>query len=123
MYHIPMMNTTLVSLSAPELLATRLEARRPILEPILASGTVALLYGPRGLGKSFVALALARAAAAGESFLGWRGSRPCRVLYLDGEMAAVELQQRLARLGPPPPGLELILADLNRGPLLDLAWF
>jgi hypothetical protein len=35
--------------------------RQPLLDPILASYTLALLYGPRGLGKNFVALGVARA--------------------------------------------------------------
>lgn len=61
------------SLSAPELLALDRPAARPILAPLLTNRTLALLHGPRGIGKTFLALGLARAAAAGESFLGWRG--------------------------------------------------
>jgi len=116
-----MMNDPLRRLSAPELVATALPPRQTLLDPILTSKTIALLYGPRGLGKTFVALGLARAAAAGESFLGWRASRPHNVLYLDGEMAALDIQQRIAAFGPPPATLDFILADLNRGPLIDLA--
>lgn len=110
-----------VRLTAPALLAAELPERAAILDPILATKSIALLYGPRGLGKTFVALGIARAAAAGESFLGWTSPRPHRVLYLDGEMAAVDIRARLAAFGPPPPTLEFMLADLNRGPLLDLA--
>ena len=110
-----------VRLTAPALLAAELPERAPILDPILATKSLALLYGPRGLGKTFVALGIARAAAAGESFLGWKSPRPHRVLYLDGEMAATDIRARLAAFGPPPPTLEFMLADLNRGPLLDLA--
>lgn len=108
-------------LSAPALLAAELPERTPILDPVLATKSIALLYGPRGLGKTFVAMGIARAAAAGESFLGWQSPRPHRVLYLDGEMAAADIRARLAAFGPPPPTLEFMLADLNRGPLLDLA--
>jgi hypothetical protein len=110
-----------VRLTAPELLAAELPERAAILDPILATKSLALLYGPRGLGKTFVALGIARAAAAGESFLGWTSPRPHRVLYLDGEMAAVDIRDRLASFGPAPPTLEFMLADLNQGPLLDLA--
>jgi hypothetical protein len=109
-------------LTAPELLAASVRPRSTILDPILTSRTLALLYGPRGLGKTFVALGLARAAAAGESFLGWHATRPHRVIYVDGEMAADEMQQRLALYGPAPPTLEFVLADLDEGPLLDLAY-
>lgn len=114
-------NDDWVRLTAPALLAAELPEREPILDPILATKSIALLYGPRGLGKTFVALGIARAAAAGESFLGWRAARPHRVLYLDGEMAAVDIRARLAGFGPAPPTLEFMLADLNQGPLLDLA--
>ena len=110
-----------VRLTAPALMAAELPERTAILDPILATKSIALLYGPRGLGKTFVALGIARAAAAGESFLGWKSPRPHRVLYLDGEMAAVDIRARLAGFGPPPPTLEFMLADLHRGPLLDLA--
>jgi putative DNA primase/helicase len=110
-----------IRLTAPALLAAELPERTAILDPILATKSLALLYGPRGLGKTFVALGIARAAAAGESFLGWTSPRPHRVLYLDGEMAAADIRARLATFGPAPPTLEFMLADLNRGPLLDLA--
>jgi hypothetical protein len=117
------MDNPLLAVTAPELMAAALPAPQPILAPILSSKSLALLHGPRGVGKTFLALALARAAAAGESVLGWQSPRPRRVTYVDGEMAAGELRQRLALFGPAPPTLELILADLNKGPLLDLGWF
>jgi hypothetical protein len=110
-----------IRLTAPALLAAELPERMAILDPILATKSTALLYGPRGLGKTFLALGIARAAAAGESFLGWKSPRPHRVLYLDGEMAAADIRARVAALGPAPPTLEFMLADLNPGPLLDLA--
>jgi hypothetical protein len=113
----------LTFLSGPELATAALPPAQPILAPILSTKSLALLYGARGLGKTFVALGIARAAAAGGSFLGWKASRPHRVAYVDGEMAAVEMQQRLLSLGPPPPTLRFLLTDLYRGPVLDLAHF
>ncbi len=103
------------SLSAPELLAAdSLPPRAAILDPILSRKSLALLYGPRGLGKTFAALGIAWAAASGGSFLGWRASRPHRVCYIDGEMAAADIRQRLGLFGAPPPSLTFLLADLNR---------
>jgi putative DNA primase/helicase len=107
-------------LSAPALMATDLPEREVILDPILARKSLVLLYGPRGLGKTFVALGIAWAAASGGSFLNWRASQPRRVLYLDGEMAAADMKRRLAMLGPAPRSLDLILADLQRDCLPDL---
>ena len=80
---------------ATELIAADLPERQIVLDPILATKSLALLYGPRGVGKTFVALGIAWAVASGGSFLGWRANRPHRVLYVDGEMAAVDMQQRL----------------------------
>lgn len=100
-------------LAATDLVQAELPERTAILDPILSTKSLALLYGPRGLGKTFVALAIAWAAASGASFLGWRASRPHRVLYIDGEMAAVDIQKRLKLLGPAPPSLDFMLADMQ----------
>ena len=107
-------------LPAPALIAADLPGRSAILDPILTTKSLAMLYGPRGLGKTFVALGIAWPAAAGESFLGWRASRPHRVLYIDGEMAAIDMQQRLRLLGSAPPTLEFMLTDLSRAIPPDL---
>jgi hypothetical protein len=109
-------------MSAPELISANLRGREMMLDPILATNSLALLYGPRGLGKTFVALGIAWAAAAGASFLGWTASRAHRVLYIDGEMAAVDLQARLRLLGSAPPDLKFLVADLGTGSLPDLGY-
>lgn len=107
--------------TAPELLARRFEAPVPLLAPLLSTGTLALVHGPRGLGKSFLALHLAWAVAAGESFLGWRAPQPRPVLYVDGEMTDAELQARLRLLPSQPDGLQLLIAHASQYPLGDLA--
>ena len=109
-------------LSAPDLLLADLPERRSILDPILDSNSLALLYGPRGLGKTFVALGIAWAAASGGSFLGWKAARPHRVLYIDGEMAAADMRRRLRLLGSAPPTLEFMLSDLSPGSTPDLGY-
>ncbi len=109
-------------LPATELITADLPQREPILDPILSTKSLALLYGPRGLGKTFVALGIAWAAATGESFLGWRASRPHRVLYIDGEMAAVDMKQRLLMFGSAPPTLEFMILDLQRSLPHDLGY-
>jgi hypothetical protein len=108
-------------LTAPQLMAADLPERETILDPILASKSLALLYGPRGLGKTFVALGIAWAAASGASFLNWRAGRPHRVVYVDGEMAAVDMKARLALLGSAPPTLDFLLADLHTAAPPDIA--
>jgi putative DNA primase/helicase len=103
------------SLTAAELATADLPERRTILDPILSTKSLALLYGPRGSGKTFLALGIAWAAATGGSFLGWQAARPRRVVYVDGEMAAVEMRERLALFGAMPDTLTFLLADLNPG--------
>src|SRR4051812_14546944 len=93
----PMTNATGLSLlTAAELLAADLEPRRDLLAPLLSSDSAALVYGPAGIGKSFFALGVAWAAASGGSFLGWQSPRPHRVLYVDGELGAAAMRERLA---------------------------
>jgi putative DNA primase/helicase len=118
-----MMNASPPSiLSAADLLAADLAPRRDLLAPLLATDSVALVYGPGGIGKSFFALSLAWAVASGGHFLGWQSPRPHRVLYVDGEMGVAAVRERLALLGgPPPAGLAIMAHDLGDGRLLDLS--
>src|SRR6185369_740708 len=92
-----------------------------ILEPILSPGTIALIYGQSGVGKSFLALGLAYAAAGASSLFGWTAPRPHKVLYLDGEMTSGKVAARLRLFGPPPPSLQMWLATDQKGPRLDLS--
>src|SRR5476649_117536 len=100
-------------IAAPDLVAAQLPERETILDPILSAKSLALLYGPRGLGKTFVALGIAWAAASGGSFLGWRAHRRHRVVYVDGEMAAVDMRARLALFGSAPATLDFMLSDMQ----------
>jgi hypothetical protein len=117
-----MMDTSpLTYFSASELMAAPLPARPFILDPVLPLGSLGLIYGPPGVGKSFLALAIAWAAASGGSILGWKAARPHKVLYLEGEMGALEMRERLALFGAVPASLTFFLAEQNVGPVLDLA--
>jgi len=107
-------------LPAPEL-AARASPPAHILEPVLRPGTLALLHGAAGVGKSSVALGIAWAASSGAAFLGWHGARPSPVLYVAGELGIEELQRRMATLGAPLPTLQFLVVDAWRGPVLDLA--
>lgn len=108
------------SLSAAELMTARLPPRAPLLDPVLPTKGLAMLYGPRGLGKTHVALGIAWAVASGGAFLKWQAPRPGRVLYVDGEMPAADMQERLRLIGSAPDTLRFMLADLQEGPLPDL---
>jgi len=108
------------TISAPELVSADLPPRERLLDPILPARGLAMLYGPRGLGKTHVALGIAWAAAAGDTFLRWHAGQPRRVFYVDGEMPAADMQERLRLIGPAPPMLRFLLADMQEEPLPDL---
>lgn len=86
-----------------------LPPREPLMGQWLVKSSLALLYADAGVGKSNFALGLAMALAKGEPFLGFSNATPKRVLFVDGEMPAFELQRRLKALsnGVPPDNLHV----------------
>jgi hypothetical protein len=74
---------------------------------MIAEGTVNLISSDSGVGKTFLALALAGAVATGRDFLDKHTTqRP--VLYLDGENPLFVVRDRLALLGiPRTPNLHI----------------
>ena len=85
-------------LSLDEFLSLDLPARELIISPWLPVKGLAMLFAPRGIGKTFFALTCAHAAATGSEFLGFAASKPRRVIYIDGEMPASTLQARLTNI-------------------------
>jgi hypothetical protein len=108
-------------------LAQSIPPRKFILEPIIAEQSLTMIYSWRGVGKTHVALGLAYASSSGGQFLRWKAPAPRKVLYIDGEMPAAQMQERLAAivkgsdLEPPDGFFRLITPDLQRGPMPDLA--
>src|SRR4051812_32886239 len=101
-----------------------LPPRQNLLAPWMPMAGLAMLYGPRGLGKTHIAHGTAWAIATGTGFLRWKvpediGAR--RVLVIDGEMPGALLQERLGSVigasehKPPEPGyMRIVAADLRR---------
>lgn len=87
----------LAPLTCGEFLAKQFPPREMLLDPILPKKSISMLFGPRGLGKTFMAMGIALAVASGDSFLGWTAPHPAKVLYIDGEMPASLMQDRVAR--------------------------
>ena len=94
-----------------------LQPRPMLLDPILARASLTLLCGPRGIGKTYLALSMALAVASGGPALRWRAANPARVLYVDGEMPRQTLMERLAglaagaRIAPVNDNLRLLAAE------------
>jgi len=124
----PSVGNGLVAVSAEELLTRQIKPREMLLEPILPEQGLAMLYAYRGIGKTFLALGMAAAVASGTRFLRWNAPRPRRVLYVDGELPAWTMQERLAMVlagieegEPAPRSLNIMTPDLQGRPMPDLA--
>jgi hypothetical protein len=115
-------------LTAAELLGMDIPPRRMLLSPWLPAQGAAMLYAPRGLGKTYLGLSLAYAAASGGALMRWHAPAPCRVICIDGEMPLIELQKRLAGIASASTAqpldddaLRFLPADYFRDGLPDLA--
>lgn len=71
---------------------------RMFLSPWLHDQTLTMLVGPRGSGKSWVAMGIGQAVSSGASFGPWKLLTQTKVLYLEGEMPLRVLAKRFAQI-------------------------
>lgn len=88
----------------------KVEIKRPdyIIYPFFRENETALIYAQRGVGKTWFALTLAAGISQGRWLFGapfWYCTKARKVLYLDGEMAAPDLQERLISIRGNNPNL------------------
>lgn len=83
--------------------------RKLFLEPWLPHPGLAMLHAPRGEGKTWFALAVAKAVAARQNLLGWSCPNFGHVLYIDGELPGAALQERLRKFPSSAPGMFHVL--------------
>lgn len=91
-------NSGLRFVTGGELLRTEFKPREMLLDPILATQSLAMIYSKRGTGKTFFGLALAHSVATGGKFLNWSAPKPRTVLFVDGELPGATLQNRFAAI-------------------------
>jgi KaiC/GvpD/RAD55 family RecA-like ATPase len=115
-------------LTAAELLNMEIPPRRTLLTPWLPEKGAAMIYAPRGLGKTYLSLSVAYAVASRGGVLRWQAPEARPVLFVDGEMPLVALQERIAGIAsasearpPQDDFLRFLPADLFRDGLPDLA--
>ena len=120
----------LIPIDIGAFLALKIPPRRLLLDPWLPEQGLAMIYALRGVGKTYVALSIAYAVASGGRVLKWSAPEPKRVLYIDGEMPANTMQERLANIAlasekqPPNPSyFKLITPDLLEAGIRDLSTF
>lgn len=89
-------NSSLKVVNIREFLEMELAPKEMILHPIIPKQGVVMVYAFRGIGKTYIALGIAYAVATGSQFLKWHAPVPRRVLYIDGEMPARTMQERLS---------------------------
>ena len=99
--------------------------RENILSPWLPRQGLTMVYAPRGIGKTHFSLGVSYAVSSGNQFFSWRAPSPRGVLFLDGEMPAGVLQERLARIavssaGEPEAPLRIVTPDLQPSGMIDL---
>src|SRR3984893_14826830 len=114
--HVP-----LQAVGLKDFLEIEVPPREMLLSPILPERSLAMLYAPRGIGKSWLSLSIGLAVAAEESLLRWSAPRQRNVLYVDGEMPLVSLQERLKEISAgfgrdiPNDGFRIQAADNVEG--------
>lgn len=118
--HSPENDIQPVALTIEEFLQKNYPPRSNLLAPWLQNPALAMIYAWRGVGKTHVALRVAYAVASGGAFLTWQAPEPQPVLYLDGEMPAVALQERLIQIvrsseKEPPAGYFKIMGIDDQG--------
>lgn len=104
--------------SGDQLLRVRFEERRYLLRPWLREHEACMLYAATGIGKSWFALSAAMAIAGNGEFLGWTpdgapSGKGWRVLYVDGEMHAGDIQERYRRLRDGMKSIDKAALDRN----------
>lgn len=114
---------------AKDFLGMDIQPREMLLNPVLPAQGLAMLHGPRGRGKTHIALGIAAAVSSGSTFLRWKAIEPHRVLFIDGELPAGVLQpwvaEAIATIGGNAAGenLRLITPDLQEFGIPDLATY
>lgn len=88
----------LITVELTNFLAMNLPSRELILAPWLPKAGLCMIHAYRGIGKTHLSLGVAYSVAKGGEFLGWKAPSPRNVLFVDGEMPASTLQERLARI-------------------------
>jgi hypothetical protein len=84
-----------------------------VVEGFVPAGSIIFLWGESSIGKTPLCWHLAKSAAAGETFFGWRVDRRWRTLFLEMDQTEKATQERVKDLDMPGVVFE------HCGPVLD----
>jgi putative DNA primase/helicase len=101
--HLHTQRVPLRALNLTDMAHIEFRQREPLLAPWLCTQDLAMVFAPRGIGKTHFAMSVAYAVASGGSFAKWQAPQPQRVLYLDGELPGSVMKSRLAVHLPDQP--------------------
>lgn len=108
-------------ISAKQLAVMDIPPREMVVNPLIASNSINLMYASRGLGKTWVGLSLAKAVALGEDFLAYHVPEARPVLFIDGEMPLADLKERVKAIGAGDiNNLEILSSEIMHRDLRDL---
>lgn len=82
-------------MTANEILRADIPEKRFLVSSFMPSLSLGMVFAPRGIGKSWFEMGLAKAIAKGaDTFLGWQIHEVGDVLFVDVEMSLVDLKER-----------------------------
>lgn len=90
--------TRLNPINVADIMSRDIPPKKVILKPWLREKDLVMIYAARGLGKTWFALSIAHAIASGDKVLNFEATETRRVLYVDGEMPASTIKDRLAKI-------------------------
>ena len=114
----------LIGMPLEDLIKVKLPERPRLLGPWLTKSSLVMVHARTGVGKTWFSLSAFQALAMGSTFLKWIADTPRKVLYIDGEMPGVMIQDRgrLLLNGQSTNGnLIVVTPDLQSDPMPNLA--
>jgi putative DNA primase/helicase len=103
----PSCKNSLVAINVEALMLREFQPQEWLIEPLIPTQGITMLFARRGVGKTLAGLSIAWAVATGTSFLSYDCLRPRKVLFVDGEMTGASMKERIAAIvkakGVQPP--------------------
>jgi hypothetical protein len=110
------------TVTAKDLCLMKVRSRTFLLDPVITSRSMGEIFSKRGVGKTFLAMAIAHAVGSGGKLFRFHSPEPAGVLYVDGELDDDTLQKRARQIGAADnEKLEFLCCDMLDEPFPHLA--